>query len=129
MNCFRCVSFWDYLSTMCSEGVIMTGLCPFSCVVRRALSVNIFCLSETTHRIMTKLNRKVVWSHTKAAQTVPTGCNHMSRGHMFCKFKILFFFKRQCVELSYRHILKLPPPLGSQVYIEDYIYMFKVRPV
>ena len=103
----------------------MTGLCPFSCVVRRASSVNIFCLSETTHWIMTKLNRNVVWSHTKAAQTVPTGCNHMSRGHMFCKFKILIFETSMPRALVSSYI-KTAPPLGSQVYIDDYIYMFKL---
>jgi len=60
-------SFLAHLSTKCSGWAIVTGLCPSSVVVRRALSVvhklfylNIFS-SETTYWTLTKLHRNDPW--------------------------------------------------------------------
>jgi len=61
------VNFLAHLSTKCSGWAIVTGLCPSSCVVRRAscgvrqlFYLNIFS-SETTHWILTKLHRNDPW--------------------------------------------------------------------
>ena len=83
---FLSMFFLAHLSTKCSWWAIVTGLCPSSCVGRRASCVvrklfylNIFS-SETTHWILTKLHRIPGWSPTKVVQMVLIGCISRSRG-------------------------------------------------